>query len=131
MKTSIHLIAFLFLIGTGKLLAQTETRTVVASGIIKTDEPADYILGVPRMETRKVLPLFKDRIKGIEGAEFKGFCQSRTLLFFHCNHEQIMRITQILDELGQNYFFKYDVPLEKAMNACESRSEITESLRTE
>lgn len=131
MKTPTYLIIILFLFCTGTLFAQTENRSESAMGLIKTDQPADYIIGVPRMDTRKVLPVFKERIKILEGVEFKGFCQSRTLLFLHGNHEQIMQVTRVLDELGQNYFFKYDVPVEQAMNACESRTEITESLRTE
>lgn len=131
MKTPAYLIITLLLLCSGSLFAQTESRTELSGGEIKTDLPADYILDVPRMDTRKVLPVFKDKIKSISSLEFKGFCQSRALLFLHGTNEQIIQVTRILDELGQNYFFKYDVPLEKAMDACESRTEITQSLRTE
>ncbi|MFN8154782.1 MAG: hypothetical protein U0Y08_10865 [Bacteroidia bacterium] len=129
MKTPLYLIGILILLS-GNLFAQAESK-VADPGIIHSDVPTDYILGVPRMDTQKLLPLFKERIKSIEGLEFKGFCQSRGLIFFHGAHSQLMQVTQILDELGQNYFFKYDATLERAMNACESRSEITESLKTE
>lgn len=130
MKAPLYLIGILILFSTGQLSAQTEARSANA-GVILQDEPTDYILGVPRMNTTKTLPLFKERIKSITGLEFKGFCQSRGLVFFHCNQEQFLAATRILEELGQEYYIKQDATIEKAMNACDSRVEITESLKSE
>ena len=130
MKAPLYLLGILILFSTGNLSAQTDARTVNA-GFIQNNEPTDFILEVPRMNNLKTLPLFKERIKSVSGLEFKGFCQSKGLVFIHGNHDQLIAATRILDEMGQEYFFKYDATLEKAMNACDSKSEITESLKTE
>lgn len=90
-----------------------------------------YVLEVPRMEPVKLLPLFKERIRGHESIRFKGFCESRNLLFIQSTPEEFRQVLRTLEELGLVYFQKECSNLEEAMVTCNSPAEIEESLKTE
>lgn len=90
-----------------------------------------YVLEVPRMEPVKLLPLFKERIRGYDAIGFRGFCESRNLLFIQSTPEAFRQVLKALEELGLVYFQKECSNLEEAMVTCNSPTEIEESLHTE
>ncbi len=89
----------------------------------------EYILEVPKMESLKLLPLFLERIHTKETVRFKGFCQSRNLLFFESGDISLNEVLKILDELGLKYYLKEGVSIHNAINTCGSRTEVEESLK--
>lgn len=90
--------------------------------------PTEYVLEIPLMETQKVLPIFKQAFKQFSGVEFKGFCESRRLLFFKANTVGYQEMINYLHEMKFEYFEKTETNHQRAMNSCSSISEIESTI---
>ena len=102
--------------------AQNTDKTLTSKGI------RDHVIEIPRMNLSKVLPVFKAKIREIEGVSFRGFCQSRSLVFITANQQTFDQVLESLTEIGLTYYVKSDVTIERAMSACSSQQEIQQSL---
>ncbi|MFN0187669.1 MAG: hypothetical protein ACKVQV_03115 [Bacteroidia bacterium] len=122
MKKLVLVLLFICIVFAKKTQAQEVERTLATKGIV------DRVIEVPRMEMNKVLPVFKSNIKNIEGASFRGFCQSRNLVFITANQKVFDQVLQSLTEMGLTYYIKSDVTIERAMSACSSAQEVQQSL---
>lgn len=90
----------------------------------------EYVLEVPLMESQKVLPVFKNALKQISGVEFKGFCESRRLLFIKANLIGFQQMIDLLRDMQFEFYRKEDSNHKQAKNSCGSIEEIEATIST-
>lgn len=130
MKKIIPLFLLISLMATFQSFGQEEERALPTGDVI-TKAPIERVLEVPRMENAKVLPMFKEAFKNFSGVEFKGFCESRRLLFIKANPSGYLQVINYLREMNFEFFEKEDSSHQRAMNSCASKEEIKLSTATE
>jgi len=125
-----HLTSILLMFMCFALVQETNGQSTENSALLtKKIKRSEYVLEVPRMESQKLLPLFLDKIRPNTTILFKGFCESRNLLFIESGGTEMEEVFKVLDELGLKYFMKEGVGIKTAISSCASKTEVEESLK--